>query len=100
MYKIERLTVKERIEIPVGAVCEIPVNEVIDVEHGTDDYSTNYATVHLRKSLAVKGLLQAIHTPFPEGKHENPKVVVYNKHVAPISLNSGDEIASIWIFTQ
>ena len=32
MYKIEKLTVKNRCEIPVGSVVEIEVNEEVSIE--------------------------------------------------------------------
>lgn len=105
MYKIIPLTLKNRVEIPVGAVVSLEVNEEVVVPvnekftfEGEDGF--NYATLHLRKSIAEKGVLQSISTPFPEGYKGFPTIVVQNNHVAPIELLSGQEIASVWVFTQ
>ena len=106
MYKIEKLTVKNRCEIPVGSVVEIEVSEEVKVstltrEDGTGIYvfTNNYATIHIRKTFAKQGLLQLVTTPLPEGTWK-PLIVVQNNGVAPIELRAGDEIASVWIFTS
>ena len=109
MYKIEKLTVKNRCEIPVGSVVEVEVAEEVDIPYSeistvdSDDlflkeYS-NYATIHIRKTFAKQGLLQLVTTPLPEGVWK-PLIVVQNNGVSPIELRAGDEIASVWIFTS
>ena len=104
MYKIEKLTVKNRCEIPVGSVVEVEVNEEVLIEtpflHPRNfDKGSNYATLHIRKTLAKQGLLQLVTTPLPEGVWK-PLIVVQNNGVSPIELRAGDEIASVWIFTS
>lgn len=104
MYKIIPLTLKKRVEIPVGAVVSLEVNEKVEVP-SSGNYTTsftgyNYATFHIRKSIAQKGVLQCVSTPFPELYSSIPTVVVQNNHVAPIELLEGEEVGSIWLFTQ
>ena len=91
-----KLTLLERVEIPVGAVVELPVAEDVVVEYGYDQ--ENYAVFYLRKSLALKGVIQLVHTPFPSGYFGKPTIVVKNDHVAPIELNQGDELGELWYF--
>lgn len=114
MYKIIPLTLKERVEIPVGSVVELELNEEVEVpssggisfdwETGeivaTSEGNNNYATIHIRKSIAKKGVLQCITTPLHESYKGFPTVVVQNNHVAPIELLQGEEVASAWVFTQ
>lgn len=113
MYKIIPLTLKERVEIPVGAVVELEVNEKVEVPSSgiSIDWdsgevfsntigSNNYATIHIRKSIAKKGVLQCITTPLPESYRGFPTVVVQNNHVAPIELLQNEEVASVWVFTN
>ena len=105
MYKIEKLTVKNRCEIPVDAVVEIEVNEDVLIEppyfhpYTYLDTGTNYATIHIRKKFAKQGLLQLVTTPLPEGVWK-PLIVVQNNGVSPIELLKDEEIASVWIFTS
>ena len=100
MYKIEKLTMAERVSIPVGAVVQLNVNESLSVEASERLIPTNYATIHIRKKYASKGLLLAVSTPLPESFNGVPVVVVQNNDVAPIELLKDDEIGSVWIFTQ
>ena len=93
MCKIEKLTVKNRCEIPVGAVVEIEVAESIVLQ------GNGYATIHIRKKFAKQGLLQLVTTPLPEGNWK-PLIVVQNNGVSPIELRAGDEVASVWLFTS
>lgn len=93
MYKIEKLTVKNRCEIPVGAVVEVEVAEDIVLQ------GDSYATIHIRKTFAKQGLLQLVTTPLPEGVLK-PVIVVQNNGVSPIELRKDEEIASVWIFTS
>ena len=103
MYKIEKLTVKNRCEIPVGGVVEVEVNEEVYVPISTslveDEYKLSYATIHVRKTFAKQGLLQLVTTPLPEGSWK-PLIVVQNNGVSPIELRKDEEIASLWIFTS
>ena len=102
MYKIEKLTVKNRCEIPVGAVVEVEVNEVVYVPIRFEPVEVgqlaSYATVHIRKTFAKQGLLQLVTTPLPEGVWK-PLIVVQNNGVSPIELRKDEEIASVWIFS-
>jgi deoxycytidine triphosphate deaminase len=105
MYKIIPLTLKKRVEISVGAVVSLEVNEKVEVPHDNlveiwNNKGYNYATLHIRKSIAQKGVLQCVSTPFPEGYSDYPTIVVKNNHVAPIELLEGEEVASVWIFTE
>ena len=100
MYKIEKLTMAERVSIPVGAVVQLNVNESLSVEASERLIPTNYATIHIRKKYASKGLILAVSTPLPESFNGVPVVVVQNNDVAPIELLKDDEIGSVWIFTQ
>ena len=100
MYKIEKLTMAERVSIPVGAVVQLNVNESLSVEASERLIPTNYATIHIRKKYASKGLLLAVSTPLPESFNGVPVVVVQNNDVAPIELLKDDEIGSVWIFTE
>lgn len=100
MYKIEKLTMAERVSIPVNAVVQLNVNESLSVEASERLIPTNYATIHIRKKYASKGLLLAVSTPLPEGFNDIPVVVVQNNDVAPIELLKDDEIGSVWIFTE
>lgn len=100
MYKIEKLTMAERVSIPVGSVVKLNVNESLSVEASERLIPTNYATIHIRKKYASKGLLLAVSTPLPESFNGVPVVVVQNNDVAPIELLKGDEIGSVWIFTE
>ena len=104
MYKIIPLTLKKRVEIPVGAVVSLEVNEKVEVpssgNYKADVTGYNYATFHIRKSIAQKGVLQMISTPFPEGYSDYPTIVVQNNHVAPIEMLEGEEVGSVWVFTQ
>ena len=103
MYKIEKLTVKNRCEIPVGGVVEIEVSEEVSIETSyfqipEFDRGVNYATIHIRKTFAKQGLLQLVTTPLPEGTWK-PLIVVQNNGVSPIELRKDEEIASVWIFS-
>ena len=98
MYKIEKLTVKNRCEIPVGAVVEIEVNEEVHIH--SDLGKQCYGQFYLRKCLAKKGLQQKVFSQFPANWKGKPLIVVKNDDVAPIELRADDEIGEIWIFTH
>ena len=101
MYKIEKLTVKSRCEIPVGSVVGVEVAEEVYVPISTsfveDEYKLSYATIHVRKTFAKQGLLQLVTTPLPEGVWK-PLIVVQNNGVSPIELRKDEEIASVWVY--
>ena len=104
MYKIEKLTVKNRCEIPVGSIVEIEVNEDVLIKppymhQFKFNEGFNYATIHVRKTFAKQGLLQLVTTPIPEGVWK-PLIVVQNNGVSPIELRKDEEIASVWIFEK
>lgn len=92
MYKVIPLTLKHRVEIPVGAVVEVEVNEVIEVPEGS------YGMFFIRKSFAVKGVNQLVLSPFKSGWCGLPEIVVQNNHVAPVPLNADEEIGELWIY--
>ena len=98
MYKIEKLTVKNRCEIPVGAVVEVEVNEHVHIH--SDLGKQCYGQFYLRKCLAKKGLQQKVFSPFPANWKGKPLIVVKNDDVAPIELRADDEIGCLWIFTD
>ena len=98
MYKIEKLTVKNRCEIPVGAVVEVEVNE--DVHIHSDLGKQCYGQFFPRKCLAKKGLQQKVFSPFPANWKGKPLIVVKNDDAAPIELRVCDEIGEIWVFTE
>ena len=95
MYKIEKLTVKNRCEIPVGGVVEIEVSEEVHIH--SDLGKQCYGPFYLRKCLAKQGLLQCVHAPFHANWKGKPLIVVKNYDVAPIELRVGEEIGEIWI---
>ena len=98
MYKIEKLTVKNRCEIPVGSVVEVEVSEEVHIH--SDLGKQCYGQFYLRKCLAKKGLLQCVNSPFKNGYKGSVLVVVKNDDVAPIELRVGDELGEVWIFTS
>ena len=109
MYNIIKLTVKNRSTIESGSVVEIEVNEVIEVDGISpvfDSYGEAtgvkmpYGKFYLRKSIAKKGVIQMVHTPFPSGYKGVPLVVVKNEDVSPIELLAGEEIGELWIFNK
>ena len=63
MYKIEKLTVKNRCEIPVGSVVEVEVSE--DVHIHSDLGKQCYGQFYLRKCLAKKDYYSVFIHHFP-----------------------------------
>ena len=98
MYKIEKLTVKNRCEIPVGGVVEIEVSKEVYIHNDLDEQC--YGQFYLRKCLAKKGLLQCVHSPFHANWKGKPLIVVKNDDVALIELRADDEVGEIWIYTS
>ena len=86
-----KLYSKDRVTIKAGSVVEIEVS---------DDYfvMSEYVQFFLRKSFAVKGLLQVVHTPFPNNWHGTPTVVVHNVGVSDFELLAGEELGEMWEF--
>ena len=101
MYTRYKLTLANRVTIPVGAVAELEVKEIVEVPKSPlGEQQRNYGMFYIRKQFAMKGLFQAVHTPFPEGFSGVPVIVVENRHVAHIELLSGEEIGEFWLFTE
>lgn len=99
MYKRYKLTLKSRVTIPVGAVVELIVNELVEIPKSPLGLQQrNYGMFYIRKQFAMKGLFQAVHTPFPEGFNGVPVIVVENRHVADIELLANEEIGEFWLF--
>lgn len=99
MYIRYKLTLANRATIPVGAIVELEVNEVLEVpESPLGLHYRNYGTFHIRKQHAKKGLFQAVTTPFPEGFKGKPVIVVENRDVADIELLANEEIGEFWLF--
>ena len=99
MYTRYKLTLKNRVTIPVGAVVELKVSESVEVPKSpTGEQQRNYGMFYIRKQFAMKGLFQAVHTPFPEGFSGVPVIVVENRHVADIDLLQSEEIGEFWLF--
>ena len=99
MYKRYKLTLKNRVTILVGAVAELEVNESVGVPKSPLVLQQrNYGMFYIRKQFAMKGLFQAVHSPFPEGFNGVPVIVVENRHVADIELLSGEELGEVWIY--
>lgn len=92
MYKIEKLTMAERVSIPVNAVVQLNVNESLSVP---DD---NYAIFYIRKYFAMKGVSQLILSPFKSGWVGKPFVTVKNNSLSEIEILKNEEIGEIWIY--
>ena len=99
MYTRYKLTLVNRVTIPVGAVAELEINESVEVPKSPlGEQQRNYGMFYIRKQFAMKGLFQAVHTPFPEGFNGVPVIVVENRHVADIELLANEEIGEFWLF--
>lgn len=92
MYKIIPLTLKNRVEIPVGAVVEVEVNEYIEIPNRA------YGMFFIRKSFAVKGVNQLVISPFKSEWKGTPMIVLQNNHVSSIPLKIGEEIGELWVY--
>lgn len=93
-----KLTVKDRSTIKVGAIVEVEVNEVVNIPLNYSEVRTRWGQFYLRKSIAKKGVIQVVHTPFAEGYSGKPLIVLKNDHVADIELLAGEEIGEVWFF--
>ena len=99
MYTRYKLRLAKRVNILVGAVVELEVNEVVKVPKSPlGEQQRNYGTFHIRKKHAKRGLFQAVTTPFPEDFEDKPVIVVENRDVAEIDLMVGEEIGEFWLF--
>ena len=99
MYTRYKLTLANRVTIPVGAIVELEVVQEVEVPKSPlGEQQRNYGMFYIRKQFAMKGLFQAVHTPFPEGFKNKPVIVVENRHVADIELLSGEEVGEFWLF--
>ena len=98
MYTRYKLTLANRVTIPVGAVVGLEVVQQVEVPKSTLGEQRNYGMFYIRKQFAMKGLFQAVHTPFPEGFKNKPIIVVENRHVADIELLQSEEIGEFWLF--
>ena len=99
MYTRYKLTLSNRVTIPVGAVVELEVLQQVEVPKSPlGEQQRNYGMFYIRKQFAMKGLFQAVHSPFPEGFNGVPVIVVENRHVADIELLQSEEIGEFWLF--
>ena len=99
MYIRYKLTLKNRVTIPVGAVAELEVVQEVEVPKSPlGEQQRNYGMFYIRKQFAMQGLFQAVHSPFPEGFSGVPVIVVENRHVANIELLQSEEIGEFWLF--
>ena len=99
MYTRYKLTLANRVTIPVGAVVELEVVQQVEVPKSPLGLQQrNYGMFYIRKQFAMKGLFQAVTTPFPEGFSGVPVIVVENRHVADIELLANEEVGEFWLF--
>ena len=99
MYTRFKLTLSKRVTISPNSIVELEVVQQVEVPKSPlGDQQRNYGMFYIRKQFAMKGLFQAVHTPFPEGFSGVPVIVVENRHVADIELLSGEEVGEFWLF--
>ena len=101
MYTRFKLTLSKRVTISPNSIVELEVVQEVEVPKSPlGEQQRNYGMFYIRKQFAMKGLFQAVHTPFPEGFKNKPVIVVENRHVADIELLSGEELGEVWLFTE
>ena len=101
MYTRFKLTLSKRVTISPNSIVELEVVQEVEVPKSPlGEQQRNYGMFYIRKQFAMKGLFQAVHTPFPEGFKNKPVIVVENRHVADIELLSGEEVGEFWLFTE
>ena len=101
MYTRFKLTLSKRVTISPNSVVELEVVQQVEVPKSPlGEQQRNYGMFYIRKQFAMKGLFQAVHSPFPEGFSGVPVIVVENRHVADIELLSGEEVGEFWLFTE
>ena len=99
MYTRFKLTLSKRVTISPNSIVELEVVQQVEVPKSPlGEQQRNYGMFYIRKQFAMKGLFQAVHTPFPEGFKNKPVIVVENRHVADIELLSGEEVGEFWLF--
>lgn len=99
MYTRFKLTLSKRVTISPNSIVELEVVQEVEVPKSPlGEQQRNYGMFYIRKQFAMKGLFQAVHTPFPEGFSGVPVIVVENRHVADIELLSGEELGEVWIY--
>lgn len=100
MYNIIKLTVKNRSTIKSGSVVDVEVNEEVVIPYVKGLGYKSYGQFFLRKSIARRGVIQMVNSPFPEGYIGKPLVVLKNDDVSDIELLAGDELGELWIFDK
>ena len=101
MYTRYKLTLSKRVTISPNSIVELEVVQQVEVPKSPlGEQQRNYGMFYIRKQFAMKGLFQAVHSPFPEGFSGVPVIVVENRHVADIELLSGEEVGEFWLFTE
>ena len=101
MYTRFKLTLSKRVTISPNSIVELEVVQEVEVPKSPlGEQQRNYGMFYIRKQFAMKGLFQAVHSPFPEGFSGVPVIVVENRHVADIELLSGEEVGEFWLFTE
>ena len=99
MYTRFKLTLSKRVTISPNSIVELEVVQQVEVPKSPlGEQQRNYGMFYIRKQFAMKGLFQAVHTPFPEDFKSKPVIVVENRHVADIELLSGEEVGEFWLF--
>lgn len=99
MYTRFKLTLSKRVTISPNSIVELEVVQQVEVPKSPlGEQQRNYGMFYIRKQFAMKGLFQAVHSPFPEGFSGVPVIVVENRHVADIELLSGEEVGEFWLF--
>ena len=101
MYTRFKLTLSKRVTISPNSIVELEVVQQVEVPKSPlGEQQRNYGMFYIRKQFAMKGLFQAVHSPFPEGFSGVPVIVVENRHVADIELLSGEEVGEFWLFEE
>ena len=99
MYTRFKLTLSKRVTISPNSIVELEVVQQVEVPKSPlGEQQRNYGMFYIRKQFAMKGLFQAVHSPFPEGFSGVPVIVVENRHVADIELLQSEEIGEFWLF--
>ena len=99
MYTRYKLTLSKRVTISPNSIVELEVVQQVEVPKSPlGEQQRNYGMFYIRKQFAMKGLFQAVHSPFPEGFKNKPVIVVENRHVADIELLANEEVGEFWLF--
>ena len=92
MYTRYKLTLANRVTIPVGAVVELEVKEQLSIPNNC------YGMFFLRKYFAKLGVIQVVHSPFPSNWEGKPCVVVKNDSISDVEMFKGDDIGEVYCF--